>query len=116
MTATAPRPKGIKAPMGAPWVEFEWSDGETQRIPNVILRGYCPCAQCQGHSGPLRFVQGRDTELADLGQVGNYALRFDWADGHNTGLYPFEHLRLLGDLYEEHGADLPYVMPELPRR
>jgi DUF971 family protein len=25
--------------------------------------------------------------------VGEYALRFDWSDGHKTGIYPFDFLR-----------------------
>jgi len=27
--------------------------------------------------------------------VGNYALRFDFSDGHRTGIYSFEYLRQL---------------------
>jgi DUF971 family protein len=25
--------------------------------------------------------------------VGNYAIRINWSDGHNTGIYSWEHLR-----------------------
>ena len=25
--------------------------------------------------------------------VGGYAIRIDWSDGHNTGIYSFDHLR-----------------------
>jgi DUF971 family protein len=25
--------------------------------------------------------------------VGNYAIRIDWSDGHNTGIYSYDHLR-----------------------
>jgi DUF971 family protein len=28
-----------------------------------------------------------------VGRVGNYALRFVWSDGHDTGLYTFAKLR-----------------------
>jgi DUF971 family protein len=27
--------------------------------------------------------------------VGAYAIRIDWSDGHNTGIYTFDHLRSL---------------------
>jgi DUF971 family protein len=63
--------------------------------PHEILRGYCPCAMCQGHQGPIRFVPGGNTELNDLAEVGDYALRLTWADGHSTGLYTFKFLREL---------------------
>ncbi|HEY5078261.1 MAG TPA: gamma-butyrobetaine hydroxylase-like domain-containing protein [Opitutaceae bacterium] len=29
-------------------------------------------------------------------QVGNYAIRFDFSDGHRTGLYTYDYLRKLG--------------------
>ena len=25
--------------------------------------------------------------------VGNYAIRINWSDGHNTGIYSYDHLR-----------------------
>lgn len=113
--APAVVPTSIKAPMGQPWVELCWSDGERHRIPTAVLRGYCPCASCQGHSGPIRFTAGHDSELRDLAQVGNYALRFEWGDGHGTGIYPFRYLRTLGELHEAHGDELPQSVPELGR-
>jgi DUF971 family protein len=32
--------------------------------------------------------------------VGNYALNPRWADGHETGIYSFEYLRVLSDRFE----------------
>ena len=29
-------------------------------------------------------------------QVGNYAIRFEFSDGHGTGLYTYDYLRRLG--------------------
>jgi DUF971 family protein len=26
-------------------------------------------------------------------EVGSYAIRIDWSDGHGTGIYSFDHLR-----------------------
>jgi len=28
--------------------------------------------------------------------IGNYAIKFDWNDGHNSGIYTFNNLRALG--------------------
>jgi DUF971 family protein len=111
---TLPRPVGIKAPHGAPWFEVEWADGPPSRIPNRLLRGYCPCAGCQGHGGSIAFQAGRDTELKDIEPVGNYALRLVWGDGHGSGLYSFTYLKHLGDLVAAHGDALPDVHPILP--
>lgn len=37
-----------------------------------------------------------EDELADISLVGNYGLKVIWGDGHDTGIYRFEQLRLLG--------------------
>jgi DUF971 family protein len=108
------RPTGVKAPHGADVFEIRWADGVSSRIPHPILRGYCPCAGCQGHGGGVHFVEGGDLTLRDLEQVGNYALQLTWGDGHATGIYTFRYLRRLGDLVAAHGDALPAVHPELP--
>lgn len=110
-----PKPASIKAPHGADWFEIEWQGGLKHRISNRVLRGYCPCAACQGHSGPIRFVEGRDSGLIEIQQVGNYALKLVWSDGHSSGLYSFPHLHKLGELYQAHGDALPTEVPELSR-
>jgi hypothetical protein len=40
------------------------------------------------NSGPLP-----STEIAGANLVGNYAVRFDWTDGHGTGIFAFTALR-----------------------
>jgi DUF971 family protein len=32
-------------------------------------------------------------KMLNVEQVGAYAIRIDWSDGHNTGIYSFDHLR-----------------------
>lgn len=107
-------PTGVKAPHGARVFEMAWADGRSFRLPHRILRGYCPCAGCQGHSGRTRFVDAGNPELREVGQVGNYALELGWGDGHATGIYTFPYLRRLSELYSEHGDSLPERFPELP--
>lgn len=109
------RPSSIKAPLGSRWLEITWQSGQKHRLSTVVLRGYCPCAGCQGHSGPIEFVAGHDAELVELAQVGNYALQFDWGDGHSSGIYTFEYLHRLGELYLEHGDTLPTACPALSK-
>lgn len=109
------KPTGVKAPHGARVLEITWADGHKSSYPHEILRGYCPCAGCQGHSGTLRFQAGGNLEIRNIEQVGNYALQFEWGDGHGSGIYSFRYLRSLGELLEEHGADDLKQMAELPR-
>jgi DUF971 family protein len=91
-------PLELRAPRGADTLEIDFEDGHHAVYPHKILRGYCPCAICQGHQGPIQFIEpapGPALELTDLAEVGDYALRLTWADGHSTGIYTFAFLREL---------------------
>jgi DUF971 family protein len=88
-------PTSVKAPHGAKVMEITWADGHTAILPHEILRGYCPCAHCQGHGGTIVFVPGGNIEVRDIQQVGNYALQFTWGDRHDSGIYTFRYLRSL---------------------
>lgn len=77
-------------------VRITWNDGHAGDYPRKYLRGYCPCALCQGHDAtPVRFVEATETEISEISAVGNYAIQFSWSDGHSTGIYTFDHLRSL---------------------
>ncbi|MDQ3031312.1 MAG: DUF971 domain-containing protein [Myxococcota bacterium] len=98
-------PVELRAPSGARVMEIEWSDGVTTRHPHALLRGFCPCAHCQGHQGPIEWagdLEGSALEIGAIEEVGNYAVRIAWGDGHSTGIYTWQHLRALGAI-----GDLP---------
>lgn len=88
-------PFELRAPKGARQLEIDWADGHVGLYPHGVLRGFCPCASCQGHEGPIRHREGGSLELVDIEEVGNYAVRLGWADGHATGIYTFRFLREL---------------------
>lgn len=97
-------PVELRAPQGARVLEIEWSDGVTTRHPHAVLRGFCPCAHCQGHQGPILWAgdfEGQALEIGSLEEVGSYAIRIAWGDGHSTGIYTWRHLRELGALEGE---------------
>ena len=76
-------------------VRVTWDDGHIGEYAGEYLRGYCPCALCQGHGAQIKFVEVPDSKLAEISAVGNYAVQFTWQDGHNTGIYTFDYLRSL---------------------
>ena len=115
MTDPRYRPTGVKAPHGARIFEVTWADGHKCAYPHEILRGYCPCAGCQGHGGTIHFLAGGNVELREIEQVGNYALGLTWGDGHASGIYTFPYLRVLCELLETHGAEGLAALGELPR-
>jgi DUF971 family protein len=94
-------PVEIRAPRGARRLEIVWADGATTGYEHVVLRALCPCAHCQGHNGPIQWVEGTDEaapaalELDDVFEVGQYAIGLGWVDGHATGIYTFRYLLAL---------------------
>lgn len=78
-------------------VRITWDDGHMGEYPKEHIRGYCPCALCQGHDSVVekRFVEVPDAGLVAIEPVGNYAVSFRWSDGHATGIYTFDYLRSL---------------------
>jgi len=78
-------------------LRITWSDQHVSEVGYRILRGYCPCAVCQGHAAPdVRFHEPPTAvSLEGIEPVGRYGLSFVWSDGHSTGIYRFDCLRAL---------------------
>ncbi len=88
-------PLTVRAPIGGETVEIDWADGHLGVLPNALLRAYCPCAGCQGHSGEIRYLPGGNSVIDGLEEVGSYALQITWGDKHASGIYTFRYLRRL---------------------
>lgn len=77
-------------------VVVAWADGHTSVYPISRLRGYCPCAVCQGHDvGGLNYIENSATAIFDATLVGRYAINFKFADAHDTGIFRWDMLRKL---------------------
>jgi len=107
-------PIKVHAPHGARTFEITWKDSTVSRIEHRILRGYCPCAECQGHHGVIRFIPGGNVDLIDVARVGNYALSLTWGDHHASGIYAFSYLRRLSDLIADLGPEALCALEQLP--
>jgi len=68
-------------------------------LPAEYLRVLSPSAEVQGHSREQRVtVPGKiDVSITAIDQVGNYAIRLTFSDGHNTGIFTWSYLHRLGD-------------------
>lgn len=96
MTAgSMPAPVEVRRRAADRLLEVSWSDGHRSEYPFAYLRGWCPCAGCQGHGGEKRYVHAANTDLESIAVVGNYALQLHWGDGHETGIYTYQYLREL---------------------
>ncbi len=91
-------------------IKCEWSDGYQSVITLEKLREECPCAQCTADREqkakipvpPLKMFKNGMNELVALKPVGNYAVKPEWSDGHDDGIYDWDYLR---KVFEKHALD-----------
>ncbi|MEO6829531.1 MAG: DUF971 domain-containing protein [Acidobacteriaceae bacterium] len=88
-------------------VEIDWKDGHTSHWTFPWLRDACPCATCveQRQASGREPGQPKPAPKTALPMfkpalrpkkaqpVGRYAIRFDWNDGHTSGIYSWHYLR-----------------------
>ena len=80
------------------FIRLTWSDGLVCSLGIRELRIGCPCALCVNEITGKRQVVAEDIPqdigLEDMQPVGNYAYRLLFDDGHDTGLFTLEELRV----------------------
>lgn len=90
-------PAGIAPTEDGTKLRIEWDDGHVSDYPPRYLRINCRCAGCRDEmtGEPLLDARAvpRGVHPLKIRYVGRYALRFDWSDGHDTGIYSFDLLR-----------------------
>jgi len=94
-------------------IQIDWKDGHHSAYGLAYLRDQCPCASCTNahgappgstgaHGAPPGSTGAPGTpfpmykpvlKMLGVEPVGNYAIRINWSDGHNTGIYSYEHFR-----------------------
>lgn len=82
---------------------IRWQDGLVSTYPLSLLRSLCPCAQCKviregekKKKSLLTILPGNyagQITVKDAQLVGNYALKLEWSDNHDSGIYSFDYLR-----------------------
>ncbi|MEO7414156.1 MAG: DUF971 domain-containing protein [Opitutaceae bacterium] len=86
-------------------IAIVWDDGVESYFSFETLRAASPSAETQGErdifgqqygGGGAKKFPG--VEVFGWEQVGNYAFRFDFSDGHRTGLYSYDYLRKLAGI------------------
>ena len=87
-------------------ITIDWRDGHRSDYSVAYLRDECPCATCTGAHGtepqktnysapqnnPFQMYKPA-LKMTNIEQVGEYAVRIYWNDGHSTGIYSYDHLR-----------------------
>jgi DUF971 family protein len=110
MTVTMLAPTEIKR-LGSDGLQITWPDC-THTISSETLRRNCPSASSRAERGDdshdkpliqkkksltvLKASKAEETDLVRIWAIGQYAIGIAWADGHSSGIYPFNLLRQLG--------------------
>ncbi len=90
-------PVEVRHDRGNGRVIIRWDDESRLQYPLDDLRNACPCAGCRGHSpGEVEPPKVTGIGLRNIEEVGAYALRFSWTDGHTTGIYTWTYLEQIG--------------------
>jgi DUF971 family protein len=88
-------------------MDIEWKDGHHSSYSFKWLRDACPCALCDEERGKSGREPGDPPKPApgalpmfkapakplQAEPVGKYAIRFQWNDGHELGIYSWDFLR-----------------------
>jgi DUF971 family protein len=79
-------------------LEISFDDGKTFNLSCEYLRVYSPSAEVRGHGPGQEVLQvgKEDVNITNIEPVGNYAIKLEFDDGHNTGLYSWDTLYQLG--------------------
>ena len=101
--ADTPLPQSLTVHAASRVLEVGYSDGKNFRLPFELMRVYSPSAEVQGHGPGQEVLQTgkRDVTIANIEQVGNYAIKPFFSDGHESGLFTWNYLYELGEQQDQ---------------
>ncbi|MBL4665809.1 MAG: DUF971 domain-containing protein [Sneathiella sp.] len=96
--AGRPKPVEVRLKSEEKKLVVSFSDGHKFEYPAELLRVESPSAEVQGHSASQKkLVSGRrHVGIMGMEPVGNYAVRLNFDDLHDTGLFSWSYLYTLG--------------------
>ena len=91
-------PKELRLAKDRRTLAVTYEDGSAFTLPAEYLRVESPSAEVQGHGASTKItVAGKkNVAIAKIEQIGRYAVRLVFDDGHDTGLYSWDYLHKLG--------------------
>jgi DUF971 family protein len=93
-----PWPTSIRYRRAERVLSIEFDDHAAFELPAEYLRVESPSAEVQGHGAATKVtVAGKaHVGITDIQEVGRYAVRLVFDDGHDTGLFSWDYLHQLG--------------------
>ena len=84
-------------------LSVKWSNEEF-RLTAELLRVYSPSADYKNLGDkPTVFESGKSSvQVKKITKVGNYAIKLQFDDGHEDGIYSWEYLKKLGQNHPDY--------------
>jgi len=97
-----PLPTEIQLHRKSRVLEIAYDDGARFLLPCEYLRAYSPSAEVRGHAPGEAVLQvGKEqVNITNLEQIGAYAVKIFFDDGHKSGLYDWQYLYKLGRAWQ----------------
>ena len=92
-------PTDIKLHRKSATLELIYAEREPITLRAEFLRVFSPSAEVRGHGKGQEVLQtGKlDVTIKHVEPVGNYAIKLNFDDGHNSGIYSWDYLLDLGE-------------------
>ena len=89
-----PLPTEVKLHKASAKLELVYGEQESFQLSAEFLRVHSPSAEVRGHGRGQEVLQTgkRQVSIKGIEAVGNYALKFEFDDGHNSGIYSWPYL------------------------
>lgn len=104
-----PVPKSVQL---SAWgdLAIEWPDGKKTVSKPYTLRVLCACANCVDENTGQKKLDPKkvplDIKITGMDNVGRYAIALSFSDGHKTGIYTFDRLRVSDENYQPRSSTM----------
>ncbi len=95
-------PVDIKLRRKSAILTLTYADGTRYDLSAEFLRVHSPSAEVRGHGKGQAVLQvgKRNVGFINVEAVGNYAIKLEFDDGHNSGIFSWDYLHQLCTQYE----------------
>lgn len=106
-TNKAPLPINVAVHQQSKFLELAYPDGKSYQLPFEFLRVWSPSAEVRGHGIGQETLQTgkRHVVISNIEQVGHYAIKPIFDDGHDSGIFSWEYLYEMCLNYDEMWQD-----------
>ena len=93
-------PKKIKLASSNKNIQISYENDVFLIITSPILRANSPSAENKNNILNPNVKLHENVLIKKLAKVGNYAVKVEFSDGHNTGIYTWDYLYKIGQKFK----------------